>query len=101
MFKNMLLRRIFGPQTEEVVGGSRKPHNEQLHNLYGSTNFIRATKSSRMIWARLVARMVEIRNSYIWLENLKGRDHLEDPGVDGKIILEWMLGKWTGRMWRD
>jgi hypothetical protein len=29
----------------------------------------------------------------------KGRGYLEDPGVDGKIILEWMLGKWGGRMW--
>jgi hypothetical protein len=27
-----------------------------------------------------------------WLENLKGRDHSEDLGVDGKI-LEWILGK--------
>jgi hypothetical protein len=26
------------------------------------------------------------------LENLKGRDHSEDLGVDGKIILEWILG---------
>jgi hypothetical protein len=29
-----------------------------------------------------------------WLENLKGRGHWEDLSVDGKIILEWMLGKW-------
>jgi hypothetical protein len=29
------------------------------------------------------------------LENLKGRDHLEDLGVDGKV-LEWMLGKLGG-----
>jgi len=28
-----------------------------------------------------------------WLENLKGRDHLEDLGVDGNIILKWTLGK--------
>jgi hypothetical protein len=28
-----------------------------------------------------------------WLENLKGRDQLEDLGVDGKIIFEWILGK--------
>jgi hypothetical protein len=28
-----------------------------------------------------------------WLENLMGRDHLEDLGVDGKIILEWILRK--------
>jgi hypothetical protein len=29
----------------------------------------------------------------LWFENLKGRDHLEDLGVDGKIILELILGK--------
>jgi hypothetical protein len=28
-----------------------------------------------------------------WLENPKGRDHLEDLGVNEKIILEWILGK--------
>jgi len=28
-----------------------------------------------------------------WLENLKGRDYLEDLGVDGMIILKWILGK--------
>jgi len=35
-----------------------------------------------------------------WLKNLKGRDHIEDLGIDGRIILEWDLGKvWTGCMW--
>jgi hypothetical protein len=43
--------------------------------------------------------MGNMRNEYIvWLENLKGRNHLEDLGIDGKIILEWMLGKW-GKAW--
>jgi hypothetical protein len=28
-----------------------------------------------------------------WLENLKKRDHMEDPGVDGRDFLKWMLGK--------
>jgi len=28
-----------------------------------------------------------------WLENLKRRDHLEELGVDGRIILEWILKK--------
>jgi hypothetical protein len=37
-------------------------------------------------------------------ETLKGRDHAEDSGVDGRIILEWILGKygekvWTGCAW--
>jgi hypothetical protein len=31
-----------------------------------------------------------------WFENLKGRDHSEDIAVDGKMKLEWILGKWGG-----
>jgi hypothetical protein len=33
------------------------------------------------------------------LENLKGRDNFEDVGVDVKVILEWILGKYGGRVW--
>jgi hypothetical protein len=29
----------------------------------------------------------------VWSENLKGRNLLEDPGLDGKIILKWILTK--------
>jgi hypothetical protein len=36
-----------------------------------------------------------------WSENLKGRDVSEDLGVDGKIILEWILGKWNGNLWTE
>jgi hypothetical protein len=32
----------------------------------------------------------------IWLEFLKGRDHSEDLGVDGRIVLEWILGNRMG-----
>jgi hypothetical protein len=32
------------------------------------------------------------------VEGLKGIDHLEELGVDRKIILEWILGKWDGRV---
>jgi hypothetical protein len=34
-----------------------------------------------------------------WSENLKGRDYSKDLGVDGKIILEWILGKYGGKLW--
>jgi len=33
-----------------------------------------------------------------WSEDVKGKDHLEDLGVDAKIILEWILGKWGGKV---
>jgi len=33
-----------------------------------------------------------------WWENMRERGHLEDPGVDGKIILRWICRKWDGDM---
>jgi hypothetical protein len=33
MFENRVLRRIFGPKTNEVTGDCRKLHNEELHNI--------------------------------------------------------------------
>jgi hypothetical protein len=36
IFENRMLRRIFGPKRDEVTGGSRKLHNEELHGLYSS-----------------------------------------------------------------
>jgi hypothetical protein len=42
----------------------------------------------------------EIFYTIFWLENLKVRDHSEDLGVDGKVILECILGKWGGgKLW--
>jgi hypothetical protein len=37
----------------------------------------------------------------LWLENLKGRNLSEDLVVDGRIILEWLLGKELGRCGLD
>jgi hypothetical protein len=34
VFENRVLRRIFGPKREEVAGGWRRLHNEELRNLY-------------------------------------------------------------------
>jgi hypothetical protein len=50
VFENRVLRRIFGPKRDEVTGGWRKLHNDELHNLYISSNIIRMIKSRRMTW---------------------------------------------------
>jgi hypothetical protein len=57
VFENRALRRIFGPKRDEIVGGWRKLHNEELHNLYSSPSIIRMIKSRSTIWAEYVARM--------------------------------------------
>jgi hypothetical protein len=48
VFENRVLRRIFGSKRDEVTGGWRKLHNEELHNLYSSPSVIRIIKSRRM-----------------------------------------------------
>jgi hypothetical protein len=61
VFENRVLRRIFGPKGDEVIGEWRKLHNGELHNLYLSPDIIKQTKSRRMRWVRHVARMGEER----------------------------------------
>jgi hypothetical protein len=59
-----VLRRICGPKREEVTGGWKQPHDEELHNLYSSPDIIRVIKSRKMRWAGYVARMGEMINTY-------------------------------------
>ena len=61
MFENMVLRRIFGARSDEVTGGWRRLHNEELNDLYSSPNIVRVIKLRRMRWAGHVARMGEKR----------------------------------------
>jgi hypothetical protein len=59
VFENRVLRRIFGPNRDEVTGKCRKMHSDEVHNLYSTTDIIRQVKSRRMRWAGHVARMRE------------------------------------------
>jgi hypothetical protein len=58
------LRRIFEPERDEVTGGLRKLHNEELNNLYSSPSIIRMIKSRWVRWAGHVVRMELKRNEY-------------------------------------
>jgi hypothetical protein len=48
MFKKRVLRTIFGPKRDEVTGGWRKLHNEELSDLKSSSSIIRTIESRRM-----------------------------------------------------
>jgi len=61
VFENMVLRRIFGSRNDEVTGEWRRLHNEELNDLYSSSNIVRVIKPRRMRWAGHVARMREER----------------------------------------
>jgi hypothetical protein len=52
-----MLKGVFGPKRDELIGGWRKLHNEELHNLYSSPSIIKMIKTRSMRWAGHVARM--------------------------------------------
>jgi hypothetical protein len=94
VFENRVLRRIFGPKRDEVTGGWRKLHNEELHGLYSSPGIVKVIKARRMRWAGHVARMGDVRGAYnILVERPERRRPLGRQGVDGRITLGWILGK--------
>ena len=63
VFGNKVLRRIFGPKRDDVTGEWRKIHYDELNDVYSSPNIVRE------------------------------RVFLEDPGVDGNIILRHIFRK--------
>jgi hypothetical protein len=48
VFENGVLRRICGPNSDEITGEWRKLHNEELHGLYSSPSIVRLIKSRRI-----------------------------------------------------
>jgi hypothetical protein len=88
VFENTVRRRIFGPKRDEVSGGWRKLHNEELHSLYSSPSIIRMIKSRRMRWAGHVARTGEKTNEY---RILMGKPEGKRPqDISGWVILKWI-----------
>jgi hypothetical protein len=80
VFENRVLRGIFISKRDEVTGGWRKLHNEELHYLHSSPSIIRTIKSRKMRWAGHVARMGEKRNVYrLLVGKPKGKRRLGRP----------------------
>jgi hypothetical protein len=80
VFENRVLRRIFGPKRDEMMGEWRKLHNEELRDLYSSPSIIRIIKLGRMRWAGHVAQMGEKRKAYrLLMGKPEGRRPLGRP----------------------
>ena len=90
VLENRLLRRIFGPKREKVTGKWRRLHNEELNDLYSDDKMKERCGACSTYWWR-GGEHIEF-----WWEDLRKRDHLEDPGIDGRIILKWILSSGMG-----
>ena len=96
VFENRVLRRIFGPERDEVTREWRKLHNEDLNDLYFTPD-IRIMKSIIMRWAGHVAPVGDRTGAHsVLFGKPVGKKHLEDLDVDGRIILSWIFRKWCG-----
>jgi len=100
VFEKGVLWRIFGPKCDEVTGEWEKLHNEELNDLYCSPNNIWEIKSRRIGLVGHVERMGRgEKHTGFWWRSLREGDHLEDPGLDGRIILRYIFRTWDVRAW--
>jgi hypothetical protein len=68
---------------------------------YMPPNITWVIKLRIMRWAGHVACMGESRGVYRFVVGKPEREmhHLEDPGLDGRIILRWIFRKWAVSAW--
>jgi hypothetical protein len=99
----MVVRRIFRPKRDGVIGGWRKLRNEELRDLYSSPSIIRIIKSRRMMWAGHVERMGEKMNVYRLVGSPVGKNPLGRPRpkwVDdiklNLVDIGWGIVTWIG-----
>jgi hypothetical protein len=90
VFKDRVLR----PKRGKVTGEWRKLHNEGLDDMCSLPN-IRVINREEYD-GRGMQHVLGRGDVYtgFWWGNLRVRDHLDDPGIDGRIILRWIFRKW-------
>jgi hypothetical protein len=85
---------VLRPKRGKVTRKCRKLHNEEPDDPYSSPN-IRVIKSRKICWVGHVAGRGDVYTGF-WWRNLRARDHLEDPAIDGGMIVRWIFRKWDG-----
>jgi hypothetical protein len=93
VFESGVLKRIFGSKRDEVTGELRRVNYEELYAQYSSSN-IWVIKSRKLRWAGHVAHIGDRRGTHrVLVGKPEGMKHLEDRGLDGRIILKRIFGK--------
>ena len=64
VFENRVLRIIFGPKRDKIIGAWRKLHKEELNDLYSSPSIVHVIKLSRMRWVGHAAHTGDRRGVY-------------------------------------
>jgi hypothetical protein len=86
-----MLRKMFGPERDEVNRKKKRLYNKEIYNLHSSPNVIWVTKSRRMRRVGHIAHMGDRRGANgFWLKNLGDTDHLQALGLRGWITLKWI-----------
>ena len=89
VFENRVSTKIFGHKTNKVTGKRRRLHKEELYDLYSTPNIFPVTISRGKESTGHAACMGKNRDAYrILAWKTAVRDHLEDQGLDGSIILK-------------
>jgi hypothetical protein len=105
VFENRVLRRIFWPKGDEFTGECRKPHIKFSFTICTAQPLWAGDKIEKNEMGGARGTYGEESGLYkILMGNLRERDHWEDPGVDGGIIIRvifrnWGIGIWTGLKW--
>jgi len=100
VFEYRVSSKIFERKRDNAMGEFRRLHKDKFDDLCCSPNIIRLIKSRRM---RCVGHVHVWESGEVckmfWWENLRKGEHLEDPGIYGRIILRWIFTKWDVRIW--
>ena len=97
VFEKRVLRKIFGPERDEVTGEWIKLHNEELNYLYCSPSVIWASISGKILWAWHVEYSGERRDPYRILVRKPERTRsFGKLRYRWEIISKWIFKKWDG-----